>query len=992
MDKNNLMNKYLLLFIPILFIVSGLKSQNAETSLDFDGANDYVNCGANSAFQVTNLTVEAWINADAWRTNNWQGTILSTDSWSGTGGQRGWVLRTGDNGRLTLLIANGSTGAWMECMSAQIMSTGKWYHVAGTYDGQTQKVYINGTLVQSYTNTGGIRYTTNDNMMIGDCTGQVGNRVFDGKIDEVRLWSAALDSTTLKKWMYKDLDTTHSQYSNLVAYYKLDEGTGTTTNDSSTNSNTGTLTNFGTTPWAASYAPLISIPTNYSHDVAATWPVQSSSSSSIMKVSDAMSGNTYIVYGHNNNPLSYNTSDKPAAIQKRLSRSWRLEKEGTLTGDVVFDYTSLDTSGFYTFKLLVSTDTGFATSTIISGTKIGNKKIRFSGIAFQDSTFYTIGAFDFQGPTVQTKSTTNVLAFSATANGHVVEDGGLSTTRGFCWSTSPAPTIALTTKSNNGTGQGNYQHTITGLSPNTTYYVRAYAYNSMDTAYGGDSSFTTPSALAPTVTTDNLITAYTDSLYVQGTVVSNGNAAILERGFCWGTSQNPTADLSTKKVVQGSTGTYFGMASGLNPGTMYHIRAYAINAIDTAYGGDSVFTTLSISVPTVLTGNLSNVEGYSAELSGAVTFDGRRPVTYKGICYGTSPNPVVGTKDTTFEGTGTGNFQSKLTGLQPNTTYYARAYATNSVGTAYGRDTSFLTATHPDISLNQISNISYYSASCQGQVTFEGRMPVTSRGICYGTSPGPTILNSTVIFKGSGLGIFSANLTGLNQNTTYYVRSFAINAVDTSYSADSTFTTEATTIPVVTTKKVSNITHLEAKSGGEVLSDGGASISARGVCWSTSPNPTANLTTKTIDGSGLGSFNSTITGLQKNTTYHVRAYAINNVGAAYGGDSVFKTPDVPTVITYNVTNIGTNSAQCGGDVTDDGGSLILQKGICWNDSPNPTANLPTKSTNGIGIGSFMATMNFLQSGKTYYVRAYAINVVDTVYGSEKTFQMPKLPV
>jgi hypothetical protein len=644
MDKNNLMNKYLLLFIPILFIVSGLKSQNAETSLDFDGANDYVNCGANSAFQVTNLTVEAWINADAWRTNNWQGTILSTDSWSGTGGQRGWVLRTGDNGRLTLLIANGSTGAWMECMSAQIMSTGKWYHVAGTYDGQTQKVYINGTLVQSYTNTGGIRYTTNDNMMIGDCTGQVGNRVFDGKIDEVRLWSAALDSTTLKKWMYKDLDTTHSQYSNLVAYYKLDEGTGTTTNDSSTNSNTGTLTNFGTTPWAASYAPLISIPTNYSHDVAATWPVQSSSSSSIMKVSDAMSGNTYIVYGHNNNPLSYNTSDKPAAIQKRLSRSWRLEKEGTLTGDVVFDYTSLDTSGFYTFKLLVSTDTGFATSTIISGTKIGNKKIRFSGIAFQDSTFYTIGAFDFQGPTVQTKSTTNVLAFSATANGHVVEDGGLSTTRGFCWSTSPAPTIALTTKSNNGTGQGNYQHTITGLSPNTTYYVRAYAYNSMDTAYGGDSSFTTPSALAPTVTTDNLITAYTDSLYVQGTVVSNGNAAILERGFCWGTSQNPTADLSTKKVVQGSTGTYFGMASGLNPGTMYHIRAYAINAIDTAYGGDSVFTTLSISVPTVLTGNLSNVEGYSAELSGAVTFDGRRPVTYKGICYGTSPNPVVGTK------------------------------------------------------------------------------------------------------------------------------------------------------------------------------------------------------------------------------------------------------------------------------------------------------------------------------------------------------------
>jgi hypothetical protein len=143
------------------------------------------------------------------------------------------------------------------------------------------------------------------------------------------------------------------------------------------------------------------------------------------------------------------------------------------------------------------------------------------------------------------------------------------------------------------------------------------------------------------------------------------------------------------------------------------------------------------------------LKGYSAEVSGAVTFDGRTASdTHKGICYGTSPNPMVGTNDTSFEGTGTGSFQSKLTGLQPNTTYYARAYATNSVGTAYGGDTSFLTATHPDVSLNQISNISYYSASCQGQVTFEGRMPVTSRGICYGTSPGPTLLNSTVILNG----------------------------------------------------------------------------------------------------------------------------------------------------------------------------------------------------------------------------------------------------
>jgi len=241
-------------------------SQNAGKSLDFDGSNDYIDCDTSKKYQPTFLTVEAWINADAWRVNNWQGTIVSTDTWSGTGGQRGWVLRTGDNGRLTLLIANGTTAQWMECMSAQIMGTGKWYHVAGTYDGSVQKVYINGILVQTLSNTGGIRYNGLDKMIIGDCTGQLANRVFDGKIDDVRIWKVALDTTTLRQWMHKPLTNQHPQYSNLVSFYKLNEGSGTTVYDSSTNAFKGTLVNFSTSPFTASYAPLASFPTTSSQD------------------------------------------------------------------------------------------------------------------------------------------------------------------------------------------------------------------------------------------------------------------------------------------------------------------------------------------------------------------------------------------------------------------------------------------------------------------------------------------------------------------------------------------------------------------------------------------------------------------------------------------------------------------------------------------------------------------------------------------------------
>lgn len=96
------------------------------------------------------------------------------------------------------------------------------------------------------------------------------------------------------------------------------------------------------------------------------------------------------------------------------------------------------------------------------------------------------------------------------------------------------------------------------------------------------------------------------------------------------------------------------------------------------------------------------------------------------------------------------------------------------------------------------------------------------------------------------------------------------------------------TLPTVTTTAISNIQRTTASGGGNVSSDGGATVTARGVCWSTSSNPTT-ANSKTTDGSGTGSFTSSITGLLPNTTYYVRAYATNSVGTAYGANETFKT-------------------------------------------------------------------------------------------------------
>ncbi len=104
-------------------------------------------------------------------------------------------------------------------------------------------------------------------------------------------------------------------------------------------------------------------------------------------------------------------------------------------------------------------------------------------------------------------------------------------------------------------------------------------------------------------------------------------------------------------------------------------------------------------------------------------------------------------------------------------------------------------------------------------------------------------------------------------------------------------------VPTVSTTAISAITFNTASSGGNVTSDGGASVTARGVCWSTSANPTIALSTKTSDGTGTGSFTSSITGLAPNTLYYVRAYATNSVGTAYGNEVTFTTYPIYYLIT-----------------------------------------------------------------------------------------------
>ncbi len=187
--------------------------------------------------------------------------------------------------------------------------------------------------------------------------------------------------------------------------------------------------------------------------------------------------------------------------------------------------------------------------------------------------------------------------------------------------------------------------------------------------------------------------------------------------------------------------------------------------------------------------------------------------------------------------------------------------------------------------------------------------------------------------------------------------------------------------PVLTTTTASAVTSSSATSGGNITSDGGTSVTARGVCWSTSQNPTT-ANSKTSNGTGTGSFTSSITGLSPGTTYYVRAYATNSAGTGYGDQVSFTTAAVlPTVTTTSFTNVTATSLTTGGNVTNDGGGAITARGVCYGTSPNPTI-AGTKTTNGTGSGAFTSALSGLTAGVTYYVRAYATNSAGTAYGNE----------
>lgn len=618
---------------------------------------------------------------------------------------------------------------------------------------------------------------------------------------------------------------------------------------------------------------------------------------------------------------------------------------------------------------------------------------------------------------------------------------------GFVWSTTSEPNLDTGEKTSNGprTNTTTYYNDVTGLNDGTTYYVRAYATNEKGTAYGSEVKFTTTEILLPTVEVYNVDDIKTTSAGLIGRVKTFGTGKnISDYGFVMSTSPNPTLEdgnmysmgMATKLdniyyYYDGSSaGKYRYNVSGLIDGTTYYVRAYATNEKGTSYSEDFEFKTTAIVVPKVEVYDVTETGTTKSSFIGLVkSFGNAANISDYGFVWSTSPNPTLETGTSVsngfvtkidniyyyYDGSSAGKYRNNVSGLQDGTIYYVRAYATNEKGTGYSEDFEFKTVeiVAPKVEVYDVTDISTTTSRFIGRINSFGNADgISDYGFVWSTTPEPTLSDTTksysygratkldniyYFYDGSSTGKYALDVSSLTDGTTYYVCAYATNEAGTGYSDEFVFTTLEIVLPTVKITSVSSIDTKSARLYGTMVSFGRATrISDYGFVWDTIPKPTLETGMHVSKGSSTSStytwnFNSDISGLKDGTKYYARAYAINEKGTGYDNDDYeFTTVEIliPTVKISSLNGITTSSVSLRGQITNKGNaSLLTDYGFVLDTIPAPTLENSLVVSNGpLTVGTdYGNEVTGLESGTTYYVRAYATNEKGTGYGDEYSF-------
>ena len=597
-----------------------------------------------------------------------------------------------------------------------------------------------------------------------------------------------------------------------------------------------------------------------------------------------LADNTYIIEGYCTKPWGSVNGTDALKIERQFTGI------DTITLPVILNAADVNNSGSVngtdavkTKRRFVGMDNSFLRGNWTFAKPAGGNSVTLSGGSIRQD-FYGLCVGDVNGsniplptqelPTVRTVDASAITQYAATSGGNVFSDGGQEVTdRGVCWSVSQNPTTA-DPHTSDGNGMGVFSSSLSGLTPGTLYYLRAYANNSLGTGYGNQVSFST----APP--------------------------------FACGQTLTDMRDGSNYSTV--TIGTQCWMAQNMNIGNRIYsadaqtnhaaIEKYCYNNLDTncsVYGGlyqwDNTVQWESPSIKQGICPSGWHVPS-DAEWSALANFLGGPAAAggklkESGFLHWADPNT---------DATNTSGFTALPGGSR---SYYMSPFEDMNQA-AY-----FWTSSRDYDSIAWFRKLSYDNGSL---------MRISDGFKTYGFS--------VRCIKGG--------------------------------------------IPTIITASIIDILHLTATGGGNIISDGENTITGRGICWNTTGNPVI-AESHTMDGTGIGTFTSLLTGLTAGTVYYVRAYASNSSGTSYGNEVTFTTPGNPIVLTTSlVTDISQNTASGGGNVISDGGIPVIAKGICWSPISAPTLS-DSHTVDGNGTGSFIGNLTGLSPSTLYYVRAYA---------------------